>query len=389
MGLGEDAPDGLAPASLAALGAAEIVMGAPRHLALLPPIGAELIPWPVPFAEGIEPLLSYRGRRVVALASGDPFWFGAGTSIAGHLAPGEWTALPGPSTFSLVAARMGWPLERTGCFGLHAAPFTRLRPALAQGARLIVLLRDGAAVQGLADYLAGTGFGASSLNIFEALGGPRARHVQGTAAELPGGPFAHPVCAAVQVSGGPALPLASGRPDAWFDSDGQMTKRPVRALTLSALAPVEGEHLWDIGGGSGSIAIEWLLSHPSLSATSVEPRDGRALRIAENAERLGAGRLKVVQGAAPAALAALAPPDAVFIGGGLSTDLLDWLATHLARGTRLVANAVTLQSEALLTHAQARLGGDLLRIELAQAAPIGARTGWKSSYPVVQWSAVL
>lgn len=388
--MGEDAPDGLPPASLAALGAAEIVMGPTRHLGLLPKITAECIVWPVPFADGIAQLLSLRGQRVVVLASGDPFWFGAGSSIARHLAPGEWTALPGPSTFSLVAARMGWAQERTECRGLHAAPLDRLRPALAAGVPMIVLLRDGAAVRDLAGYLCDAGFGASHLAIFESVGGPRERRTDAKAVELPDIGFAHPVCAAVQVGGdGAALPLATGRPDAWFDSDGQMTKRPVRALTLSALAPRPFQHLWDIGGGSGSVAIEWLLAHPSIRATTIEPRADRAARIAQNAARLGVDRLTVVQGTAPEALAGLPSPDAVFIGGGLSRALLDWLAAHLPRGTRIVANAVTLESEALLTEARARLGGDLLRIELAQAAPLGARTGWKYSYPVVQWIAVL
>lgn len=365
-------------------------MGPSRHLGLLPEITAERIAWPVPFADGIARLLELREQRVVVLASGDPFWFGAGSSIARHLAPGEWTALPGPSTFSLVAGRMGWPLEATECLGLHAAPLDRLRPVLAAGVCMIVLLRDGAAVRGLADYLCDAGFGVSDLAVFEAVGGPRERRTDGKAAELLDIGFAHPVCAAVQVQGdGAALPLASGRPDAWFDSDGQITKRPVRALTLSALAPRPFEHLWDIGGGSGSVGIEWLLAHPSLGATTIEPRKDRAARIAQNAARLGVDRLTVVHGAAPDALAGLPLPDAVFIGGGLTQALLDWLTAHLPGGTRIVANAVTLESEALLTEARARLGGDLLRIELAQTAPLGGKTGWKSSYPVVQWSAVL
>ena len=389
MGIGEDAPDGLPPASRAALERAEIVMGAPRHLRLLPPLAAERIEWPVPFAGGIARLLSLRGRHVAVLASGDPFWFGAGTAIARHLRLDEWVALPGASTFSLVAARMGWPLELAGCFGLHAAPLARLRPALATGARLIVLLRDGAAVHALAEYLAQAGFGGSTLSIFQSVGGPRERRTDGTAADLSGTAFAHPVCAAVAVSGGEALPLASGRPDSWFDSDGQMTKRPIRALTLSALAPRPFEHLWDIGGGSGSIGIEWLLSHPTLHATVFEPRADRAARIAENAARLGVDRLHIVQGAAPDALTDLPPPDTVFIGGGLTAALLDWLGAHLQAGTRIVANAVTLESEALLTQAQARHGGDLMRIELAQAAPLGQGRGWKARYPVVQWSTVL
>ncbi len=388
--MGEDGPDGLSPASRSALAAAEIVMGPPRHLALLPDLPAERIDWPVPFADGMALLLAQKPRRTVVLASGDPFWFGAGTSIGQHLSRDEWQAFPGVSTFSLAAAEMGWPLETTLCAGVHAAPLTRLRPSLADGARMIVLLRDGNSVQALADYLIAEGFAASDLTVMEALGGPRQRVTKATATSLQDIAFAHPVCAAIQISGDSAtMPLASGRPDDWFDNDGQITKRPVRALTLSALTPRPFEHLWDIGGGSGSIAVEWLLSHPSLTATSIEPRPDRAARIRANADRLGVDRLAVVTGAAPAALAGLTQPDAVFVGGGLSRVLLDWLAQNLARGTRIVANAVTLETEALLIEAHGRHGGDLLRVELSQAGALGPRRGWKAAYPIVQWSGVL
>ncbi len=390
VGVGEDAPDGLSSASLRALHDAEFVIGPPRHLRLLPELNAQQIEWPVPFADGIARLLTLRGRRVVALASGNPFWFGAGSSIARALSPDEWVALPSPSTFALVAARMGWPLEQTECFGLHAAPMTRLRPALTAGTRMILLLRDGAAVAELGTYLTDQGFAATRLSVFEAAGGPRERRTNALADELDNCAFSHPVCAAVEIRGaGDSLPLASGRPDRWFDNDGQMTKRPVRALTLSALAPVPYSHLWDIGGGSGSIGIEWLLSHPTTSATTIEPHADRADRIRANAQRLGMDRLRVVQGHAPEVLEGLDPPDVVFVGGGLTLGLLSWLEERLSQGTRIVANAVTLESEALLSQVQHRLGGELLRIELAQSAPLGGKRGWKASYPVVQWSVTL
>ena len=360
-------------------------MGPPRHLAMIDPGAAELVPWPVPFAAGIDVLMGFRGRPVVVLASGDPFWFGAGAVLARSLPRGDWHALPGRSSFSLAAARMGWPLERTGCFGLHAAPLSRLRPALASGQRLVVLLRDGAAVAGLAGYLAEAGFGASRLTVMEALGGPREQLTPCRADSLPERAFVHPVCVALEVTGdGVALPLTPGRPDGWFETDGQITRAPVRALTLAALAPRPGETLWDIGGGSGSIGIEWLLADPSLSATTIEPRADRAARIAGNAARLGVERLQVVTGAAPAALDRLPPPDAVFVGGGLGPELLAHLV-RLPGGPRLVANAVTLETEALLVAAQAEHGGDLLRVALSSVAPIGPKRGWKSAYPVVQW----
>lgn len=390
IGVGEDGPDGLTTASHAALKSAEIIMGPPRHLALLPGGTAARIEWPVPFRDGIDRLLGLRGQRVVVLASGDPFWFGAGTVLANRLPVGEWRALPGRSSFSLAAAQMGWGLEATICLGLHAAPMTRLRPHLAPGQRIIALLRDGQAVRDLADYLQAQGFGASMLTVMQALGGASQSVSTTRADSLPDRGFSHPVCAAILVAGdGAVLPLSSGREDDWFDHDGQISKRPVRALTLSALAPRAGQHLWDIGGGSGSVAIEWLLADPSLRATSIEPRPDRAERIAGNAARLGVDRLHVITGHAPAVLTDLDRPDAVFIGGGLSVALLDWLTGHLPAGTKVVANAVTLESEALLTQTQARLGGDLMRIEMASAAPLGPRRGWKSSYPITQWSHVL
>lgn len=365
-------------------------MGAKRHLALLPDLKAETIEWPVPFADGIPQLLALRGRRVVMLASGDPFWFGAGSTIARHLEPQEWLALPAPSTFSLVAARMGWQLEQTTCLGLHAAPLTRLKPHLAPGAKVIVLLRDGEAVPDLVDYLTREGFGSSAVTVLEAISGPRERITTATAETLPKIAFTHPVAVAVEVSGeGPSLPRASGIDESFFETDGQITKRPVRALALSALAPRPFETLWDIGGGSGSIAIEWLLAHPTTQAVSIEARPDRAARIKRNAERLGVDRLVCVEGEAPAALDGLQSPDAVFIGGGLSEALLTDLSEQLDPGTRLVAHAVTLESEALLAAWSDRLGGTLMRIELSEAGALGSKRGWRASYPVVQWRVVL
>ncbi|MBU2981651.1 precorrin-6y C5,15-methyltransferase (decarboxylating) subunit CbiE [Lentibacter algarum] len=390
IGLSESGLDSLSKASTAALTKADIIFGPPRHLALIGETKAEQIAWPVPFADGIKMLLEMRGKQVVVLASGDPFWFGAGTTLAKHLEPHEWCAFPGPSTFSLAASHMGWPHEHTPCYGLHAAPLSRLRPMLANGAKALVLLRDGNAVHALAAYLTEQGFGASELTVLEALGGPRETVSTHQANTLAVQTFQHPVCAAITITGdGASLPRASGRPDTWFDSDGQMTKRPVRALTLSALAPQFGEHLWDIGGGSGSISIEWLLSHSSLTATTIEPQESRAARIAENAARLGVDRLKVIHGSAPDVLADLAKPDVVFVGGGLSATMLEWLLSNLPKGTRLVANAVTLETEALLLTAQAKHGGDLLKAELSQVQPLGSKRGWKASFPIVQWSHTL
>jgi precorrin-6B C5,15-methyltransferase / cobalt-precorrin-6B C5,C15-methyltransferase len=390
IGIGEDGTDGLGPAPRAALAEAELVMGPARHLSLLPAITCPTIEWPVPFADGIARLMEHRGRRVVILASGDPFWFGAGTSVTQLLDPGEWLAHPAPSTFGLAAARLGWPLQETPCLGLHAAPLERLRPHLAPGRRVLALLRDGEAVAALAHYLAREGFGPSMLHVMEALGGPRERIRCVPADALSLTDIAHPVAVGIVCDGqGKTLPVTAGLPDDWFASDGQITKRPVRALTLSALAPRPGELLWDIGAGSGSVGIEWLLAHPSNQACAVEADPVRAARAHANAAALGVDRLEVVMGTAPDALPASPLPDAVFIGGGLSDALLETLWARLPAGTRLVVNAVTLESEALLARWHGRKGGSLLRIELADAAPLGNRHAWRARYPVVQWSVTL
>ena len=388
VGLGEDGLSGLPGASQEALAAAEIVMGAERHLALLPEIEAERVVWPVPFADGLPVLKGLSGRRVVVLASGDPFWFGAGSVIAREFAPEEWRALPGPSVFSLVAARLGWPLEAVTCMGLHAAPLTRLRPHLNARQRLIVTLRDGASVKELAPYLKELGHGTARCYVLEALGGPRERLRAGFAKDIDFDDAAHPVVVALDMADtDPGLAKASGQPDALFDTDGQITKRPVRALTLSALAPRPGDLLWDIGAGSGSIGIEWLMAHPTCKAIAIEARADRAVRVRANADRLGQDRIEMIEGAAPEVLKGLAAPDAVFLGGGLTVACLEWLWAELAPGTRIVANAVTLETTAILTEAQVSYGGDLLKVELAEAAPIGGFRGWKAAYPLVQWSA--
>ena len=390
VGINEDGPDGLSAASRDAIDRADLVTGATRHLALLPDLRCDVTPWPIPFEDGIARLLDQRGRRVVMLVSGDPFWFGAGTSLTRHLARDEWVAHPAVSTFGLAAARLGWAIDDTTCLGLHAAPLTRLRPILAPGRQAIVLVRDGAAVSQLARYLDALGFGSSGLWVLEALGGPSERLRRSTAAALDFADIAHPVAVGVTVAGdGAVLPSTAGRPDHWFDHDGQITKRSVRALTLSALAPRPGETLWDIGAGSGSIGIEWLLSHAATHAIAFEVDPVRADRVRANAAKLGVDRLRVIGGRAPDSLDGLPSPDAVFVGGGLSHALLDRLSTTLDPGTRLVANAVTLESEILLAQWHATKGGTLQRIELAEATPLGTRRGWRAHYPVVQWSVIL
>ncbi|MBP0115147.1 MULTISPECIES: precorrin-6y C5,15-methyltransferase (decarboxylating) subunit CbiE [Bradyrhizobium] len=382
IGIGEDGLAGLSEASRKALARAETVFGGGRHLALAD-VGSRGRPWPVPFDANI--VLSCRGRPTAVLASGDPFWHGAGASLAEKLHGDEWIAHPAPSTFSLAAARLGWRLESVICLGLHAAPFERLVPHLAHGARIICLLRDAKAAGDLARWLSERGWGASAFWILAALGGPnesireyRAEsHTRASAGNL--------IAVALEAEGGHGLSRSSGLPDDFFAHDGQITKRPMRALALSALAPCPGRRLWDVGAGSGSISIEWALC--GGTAIAVEARDDRAANIRSNAAEFGLEhRINVVAGKAPEALAALDPPDAVFIGGGLDGALFDAVWARLAPGTRVVAHAVTLETEALLGELHQRHGGELMRVEIAHAAPLGRYRSWKAARPVVQWS---
>ncbi len=373
-------------------------MAPPRHLDLVSDVleyATPRIAWPVPFANGIPKLKSLRGQKVAVLASGDPFWFGAGSVLARHLEPHEWRALPGPSTFTLAAARLGWPMERITCMGLHAAPLDRLRRHIGPGERIITFLTGADAVKSLGEWLTTRGFGASPVHIMEALGGPRERITETRADRIDAKGLRSPLCVAFRVAGGGAsLQTSAGRPDDLFENDGQLTKRPIRALTLSALAPVPGARLWDIGGGSGSVSIEWCLSHPHASTVTIERDPERAARIRRNARAFGVEhRLGILE---TDALSALDTPElwgdaprSVFVGGGLSGDLLEALSNRLQKGTRIVANSVTLETESLLTDWQARLGGDLMRIDLAQMEPLGTRRGWTPSRPIVQWSATL
>ncbi len=374
----------MSDASRKALAEAEAVFGGPRHLELAG-AGSKGQPWPVPFS--INPVLEMRGRKVAVLASGDPFWHGAAGSLARHLEAGEWISHPAPSTFALAANHLAWKLEEVLCLGLHAAPYARLRPLLGNGTRVICTMRDGAAPAELAEWLSAEGFGASQLTVMECLGGPRqkVRSVRAQGFDLQD--IQAPVAVAVEAAGHKGLPQASGLSDDLFASDGQITKRPVRALTLSALAPRAGELLWDIGGGSGSVSVEWCLAARGARAITFEPRESRLENIRANAAAFGLDhRMTPVLGKAPQVLEGQPRPDCVFIGGGGSQELLDHLWDILPEGTRLVANGVTLETETLLMRAHAARGGHLLKAEIAEAGPLGSMRGWERARPVIQWS---
>ena len=376
----------LSPEAQAALQDAPIIMAPSRHLASLPQLSGDQIVWPVPFSEGIERLLTLRGSHVVVILSGNPFWFGAGSQITQKFDRREWRVIPGKSCFSLAAAELGWPIEKTVQLGLHSASFSRLRPHLAGGQTLMVTVRDGEAVDVLSEYLIETGFGDSELWVLESLGSVSQKVTKTLAKEKINREFQHPLMVGIKVLGsGKTLSQASGLTDDWFTNDGQITKQPVRALTLSALAPQKGEHLWDLGSGSGSIAIEWLLSDSSMKATAVEKNSIRAENINLNAAKLGVDWIEVIESEIIDALNKLDRPDAVFIGGGFSAELFEKIWEIIPAGTRLVVNGVTIETDRLIIECAENFGGQLLRFEYSQPKQIGGKSSWKASYPITQW----
>jgi precorrin-6B C5,15-methyltransferase / cobalt-precorrin-6B C5,C15-methyltransferase len=384
IGIGEDGLSGLSEASRKAIADAGTVFGGERHL-VLANIGERGRAWPVPFDS--DCVLSCRGNPTVVLASGDPFWHGVGALLAERLNRDEWIAHPAPSTFSLAASRLGWRLESVACLGLHAVPFECLVPHLAHGERIICLLRDGRAATGLAEWLTARGWGHSQLWTLAALGGARESVTQQRADSYMGRPTGDLVAVALQAKGPGGLSRSCGLADSLFAHDGQITKRPMRALALSALSPRPGENLWDIGAGSGSISVEWALR--GGKAIAIEERHDRAANIRDNAAAFGLpNRITVVEGAAPAVLADLKKPDAVFIGGGLDATMFDSVWGLVAPGTRLVTHAVTLETEAFLSDLHRRHGGELMRVEIAHAGHLGRFRSWETPRPVVQWSAV-
>ena len=390
IGLGEDGLDGLSAAARDRLTQAELIAGGRRHLALVASFGKPTLQWDTPFAASIPKLLAHRGRRVVALCSGDPFWYGAGSVFADSVPTEETIAIPAPSAFTWAAARLRWRLEETIALGLHARPIELLRPHLRTGARLIVLARDGTAPAQIADYLDGLGFGPSRLTILEALGGPRERIRVASAVNFAVDDIRSPVAVAIEAIATPnaiIIPGVAGLPDELFENDGQLTKREIRAVSLSTLAPRGGELLWDVGAGSGAIGIEWLLAHPTNHAIGIEAREARLTTARANAQSLGVPHFDLRLGTAPDALKDLPTPDAVFVGGGASRDgVLDAIWQALPPGGRLVVNSVTLETEAILIAWQARRGGSLLRLSVERAGAVGGLTGWRPAMPVVQWS---
>jgi precorrin-6B C5,15-methyltransferase / cobalt-precorrin-6B C5,C15-methyltransferase len=389
VGIGEDGLEGLTPAARRLIAQAVFVVGGKRHLALAGPSKAETMIWPSPIENALDAIEGRRGRSVCVLASGDPFFFGVGAMLMRRFTAEEMISVPAPSAFALAASRLGWSEQDCALLTLHGRPLEAIIPHLQPGAHIIALSWDDATPAKLAALLAARGMGRSKITICEAMGGLSERIRTTDAQDFALDNVAALNTIALEViaeRGARILPRAAGLPDAWFEHDGQITKREIRAMSLSSLAPRRGELLWDVGSGSGSVAIEWMLADPANSAVAIELRHDRAERIARNALSFGVPGLSVITGEAPHVFADLALPDAIFIGGGASAPgMVERALGALASGGRLVVNAVTLETQAACVDWRARWGGELTQIAIAHAEPIGRYSGWRAAMPIVQW----
>jgi precorrin-6B C5,15-methyltransferase / cobalt-precorrin-6B C5,C15-methyltransferase len=389
IGIGEDGVDGLSATAKRLLAGAELVVGGRRHLSLAGPIQGETLAWPSPMTDAFPAILARRGRPVAILASGDPFFYGVGSTLTSQVAADEMICVPAPSAFSLAAAHLRWAVQDCALVSLHGRALERVIPLLQPGARILALSWDESTPGKLATLLTARGMGNSRLIICEAMGGPRQRVRQTRAAEFacedvdPLNTIGIEIVASADAL---VLPLTAGLPDLLFEHDGLITKRDIRALTLTALAPRQGELLWDIGAGCGSIAIEWMLRHPSNRAIAIEERPDRLQRIARNAAALGVPGLEIVEGRAPGALAGLPKPDAMFVGGGASDHgVIDAALDALSRGGRLVINAVTIETQSDLIQRHGRHGGELTTVQISHVDAIGGFHGWRPARPITRW----
>lgn len=393
VGIGADGWPGLSPTARAEIEAAEVLFGGRRQLELIPAdaAAAQRVEWPSPLLPALDGLLKeHADRRICVLASGDPLLSGIGSTLVRRYGAAAVRVIPAVSSATLARARLGWPAEGVEVITTVGRNPHRVVRALAPGRRLLVL-SSGADTPGeITALLREHCFSSSAVITLANLGGPDEQRFDGTASDWPHTdvpPLNVVAIECVADPGARVLGVAPGLPDDAFEHDGQLTKRDVRASALAHLAPTPGALLWDVGAGAGSVAIEWLRVHPANRATAVERDPERAARIERNAERLGVPELHVVVGAAPAALPEDEQPDAVFVGGGVSSPgLLDACLKALAPRGRLVAHAVTLQSEQALAAAYAEHGGELSRIGVEHAAALGSFTGWSPARTVTQWS---
>jgi precorrin-6Y C5,15-methyltransferase (decarboxylating) len=392
IGIGEDGLGGLSAVARSLLDGARVLVGGERHLAMVPPDMRERLTWTSPLSILVEHILRLRGEAICVLATGNPMYYGIGVTLAKRVPIEEMTIIPAPSAFSLACARLGWPQASAAALTLHGRPLALLNAFLQPGARLLVLSENAATPAAVAEHLSARGFGNSRFSVLEHLGGVGERIVCGTAAAWRANDIADLNTLAIECiadTGTLLLPRSPGLPDEAFHHDGQLTKREVRALTLASLAPLPGQLLWDVGAGCGSIAIEWMRTDPSARALAIEKDGERRRLMADNAAALGTPFLKIVGGHAPACLEGLAPPDAVFIGGGGGADgVFEHCWSALKPGGRLVANVVTLEGEARLFGWRDRVGGELTRIAIERAEPIGRHGGWRPLRTVTQLAAV-
>ncbi|WP_420412320.1 precorrin-6y C5,15-methyltransferase (decarboxylating) subunit CbiE [Roseibium sp.] len=387
IGLGEDGS--FSTAAHTTLETADIIYGSARHFELVPALSGEKRLWPSPFSKVFDDLAELKGRSVAVLATGDPQWYGIGSSLARYFPSEEMAVFPAPSAFQLAAARLGWAVQETECLSIHGRPVDLLRAQLYPGARFLVLTSNGKAPTQVAKILTEEGYSKSRLTVLEHLGGNKERTASGTAAAWTGD-VADFHTLAVEVIADPGTKVRSrvpGLADDFFRHDGKMTKQEVRAVTLAALKPYPGALLWDVGAGCGSVAIEWLRAANRTQAIALEPHADRRQMAAENAVALGVPHLDLRDANAPDGLRQLPEPDAIFIGGGLTADgMIETCLEALRTGGTLVANAVTLESEAVLLDAYRQHGGDLKRLSVQRASAVGGLTGWRPAMPVTQWS---
>jgi precorrin-6Y C5,15-methyltransferase (decarboxylating) len=392
VGIGEDGLEGLTPAARRLVAQAALVVGGKRHLALAAPLKAETVTWPSPIENALDVIEGHRGRSVCVLASGDPFFFGVGAMLMRRFTADEMISIPAASAFALAASRLGWSQQDCALVTLHGRPLEAIIPHLRSGARILALSWDEATPAKLAALLTERRMGRSKLTVCEAMGGLGERIRTAEAQDFALDSVAALNTIALEVVAerdARVLPRTAGLPDEWFEHDVQITKREIRAMTLSALSPGRAELLWDVGSGSGSVAIEWMLADAQNNAVAIEARRDRAERIARNALSFGVPALSVVVGEAPRVFADLSTPDAIFIGGGASTPgMIERAFGALAPRGRLVVNAVTLETQAACIDWRARWSGELTQIAVAHAEPVGRYSGWRAAMPIVQWRLV-
>ena len=390
VGIGEDGLDGLVPAARAVVESAEVIIGGERHHQMVGIHSAEQMKWPSPFDALISQLQTLRGKRVVVLATGDPLWFSVGARIGRSIDPAEITYYPQISAFQLASARMGWSMADVEALTVHGRPVEQIISFIQPNQRLLILTTGGQTPGQIAKFLADRGFGASKMTVLAAMGGENELRFDGIAAtwdhEVPA--FNTLAVDCIAAPDAALLPRVPGLPDELFEHDGTMTKRETRAVTIAKLMPMRGALLWDIGTGCGSVAVEWMRAARYAQAIGIEPRADRRAMAAQNALALGTPTLELVAGTAPEVLQGLAAPDAIFVGGGLTDGVFDAAWAALKPLGRFVSNAVTLESEAILMELHKKYGGELVRLAVTRAEPVGPYRGWRPFMPVTQWSLI-